>query len=499
MNTFKEKIQNILSFENFIKAAFALLILFIPMQYRYHKWVKPLAKLLAKEGAALPLYFEKMVFYCISDVFILFIIIAILFRRGMLWKESFWGGRAKYLSLFFLISFTSLLLSKNSDYFLQYFRLGQLFWVGLLFFLISSGVLIKESKKAIQAFFALFCASSLFQCFVAIYQYFTQHALGLKKLGEMNLGSPNLVPSSLMMHDGSLWLFDHVFFPGQAKVLARAYGTLPDPNILGGVLCVAILGLFYFFLKARRRYQKALLSLAIAVECFSLFITYSRSAYFGLIIGSAVFMGLEMMQLFQKKGSDEFLVKKKGLEHLFFVVTASVSLSFLLLYPQILARGGYVNYKNTAAQGADEERKVYQNVAIDTIKDNILTGVGYNNYVLEMKEYSKEKLPEEFSHPVHNIFLLIASETGILGLISFCAFVFGCGLSLLKKGSSSEKNILLSAYLVLGFIACCSHYLLTWQQGKLMLFIILGLMALHAKKERKTYSLLSEDVSEVTI
>jgi hypothetical protein len=57
---------------------------------------------------------------------------------------------------------------------------------GLIFYIISRGLITKDIPYLIRRFMQLTLITALFQCGVAITQYFTQHALGLKKLGEIN-------------------------------------------------------------------------------------------------------------------------------------------------------------------------------------------------------------------------------------------------------------------------------------------------------------------------
>ncbi|MBI3070231.1 MAG: hypothetical protein HYY87_02920 [Candidatus Levybacteria bacterium] len=82
---------------------------------------------------------------------------------------------------------------------------------------------------------------------------------------------------------------------------------------------------------------------------------------------------------------------------------------------------------------------------------------------------------------MHNIYLLIAAETGALGAVLFFLFL-GKTYKRIKNQESRIKSkkfivhnslfLILSMVLVLGFF---DHYFLTLQQGRMLLSFALGL------------------------
>ena len=78
--------------------------------------------------------------------------------------------------------------------------------------------------------------------------------------------------------------------------------------------------------------------------------------------------------------------------------------------------------------------------------------------------------------PVHNIYLLVAAETGILGFAVFILFLGFIANTVWRKGLnkiSATLFTILSAFLFIGFF---DHYLLTIQQGRLLFFLVAGLL-----------------------
>lgn len=139
--------------------------------------------------------------------------------------------------------------------------------------------------------------------------------------------------------------------------------------------------------------------------------------------------------------------------------------------------------------------------AILMIKESPLIGVGLNNFLIRLPDLWQEPATIRLFQPVHNIFLLIAAETGLVGLTIFLWFLIltyrrlrgdkvnpDPGIQdkvvladsefwkrkMTTVSSSSKVGILtaLSGILLLGFF---DHYFFTLQQTQLLLALVLGL------------------------
>ena len=71
-------------------------------------------------------------------------------------------------------------------------------------------------------------------------------------------------------------------------------------------------------------------------------------------------------------------------------------------------------------------------LAINIIKEHPLLGIGINNYTEVMQSYDNlpERITSNIQNPVHNAYLLIQAEIGIIGLFFFLCFV----ILIYKKG-----------------------------------------------------------------
>lgn len=99
-----------------------------------------------------------------------------------------------------------------------------------------------------------------------------------------------------------------------------------------------------------------------------------------------------------------------------------------------------------------ESRLPQYEVAYNIIKNNPIVGVGINNYTEVMDDYdiTEEGLKSITAYPVHNIFLHIAAEMGILGLTFFMWFIS----AILIEGIKCINKIKgFMAYVVIGMVA----------------------------------------------
>ena len=105
--------------------------------------------------------------------------------------------------------------------------------------------------------------------------------------------------------------------------------------------------------------------------------------------------------------------------------------------------------------------------ALIMIKENFWYGVGLNNFIPNLVKVSNTYLNSWELQPVHNIFLLLFSELGIIGLIMFLFLL-----------STLTFNYQLIAILITGLN---DHYWLTLQQN-ILLFVFTLIIARKNKK-----------------
>lgn len=124
------------------------------------------------------------------------------------------------------------------------------------------------------------------------------------------------------------------------------------------------------------------------------------------------------------------------------------------------------------------ERSFYIDVSRGTISDHFFVGTGAGQFVLDMQNYSKQVLEFWQFQPVHNVFLLICSELGFVGLVLWIYLIFEL---VFKKSNVPRGTTIWNIYfkaVFIGFllIMLFDHYLWDIHQGQILIWLVLGLI-----------------------
>lgn len=415
--------------------------------------------------------FYNTMFLNITDIVIL--IIAILWVFGLLFgkfhvKQSFKIGILGVISLYFVAAALSIAVSYETNNEILIYGLFKLF---LSILLICFTINIIAVKQLFHTSFLAIISASILQSIIGVSQYFLQKSVGLKLFGEEYI-TPYLGGiAKFKIEGGYRWVLDKILSVShETDLVMRPYGTFPHPNVFGAFLVFGLSLTSYMFFVSRETWKRYLLGLFVLPQTFTLFMTFSRTAVFGWLFICLIFIIVsKYKKIFQAKE------EKRTQKMLVAIWICSALLSLLLFYPQYLERSGVVSYGTTNEQSVSE-RVLYQQIAWNMIRSHPLIGVGYQNFVLEMDHYTPRELKDSEHQPVHNIYLLVAAETGVFGLAFFVLFF---GLLLLQTWKTSWTILtaflfsLLSGLLIMGLF---DHYLLTIQQGRLVLFLCAGFL-----------------------
>jgi O-antigen ligase len=260
------------------------------------------------------------------------------------------------------------------------------------------------------------------QAIIGIFQFIYGHSLGLRLFGESIVSRETPGVAKLVI-DGT----KHI----------RAYGTFPHPNIMAVFL---IIPLIIILISLINRWQSKFVSRAtilnriptslILVFLFVIglgfILTFSRSAFLGLFI-ALLFVFYSFMRNLQYK--------------------KQILIVLLLIIVALIGSVYFVSHNTSLfSDQSMKERNSYVNVARETISAHPLIGVGAGQFVLE--EYSENTNLEGWQYqPVHNVYLLLASELGITGLVLFLIFM----ATLLFRESGGGKN----TYILTCYNFCC--------------------------------------------
>jgi len=359
------------------------------------------------------------------------------------------------LVFFFMVSFISIIRAPYP--FLALYQCFKLIEFILLFF-----YLIYNFNKFLtfKKFAQIIIASSLFQAFLAISQFVQQSDLGLHNFetGPLKTSIPGVAE-----------------IISRSVIILRPYGTFPHPNLLAIFLFFAIICLYYLIFKSAsvgnqiKTINQTLILIVFAVLIFSLFLSFSRIVIFICSLTSFLFFAMFFRKRFNHFNKELLIV-------LFFVYL----IIFISLWPELSSRFLFIN--GFLKDQSINLRVFYNQTAFSIIKSHPFLGIGYGNFVAELS--LTKNLPFWALQPVHNIYLLLASETGLLGLMSFLLFISLILCVYLKKKNKSIENhiaiFLLGSFLFFGIF---DHYFLTLQQGRLLFCFILSLIFFNNNEE----------------
>jgi len=320
---------------------------------------------------------------------------------------------------------------------------------GLFFIILVSTI----DKKKI--YLALTLAGVL-QALLAIWQFLSQGISANKWLGIA--GHLPWQAGEIIIESSGRWL--------------RAYGSFPHPNILGGFLVICFFATIIPALRVSGGRNTPWRIIATLLLLAGIFFSFSRSAWLALAVGLLIIFIQEILR--SQKSVEPAKIKYRNLAKYFFAPFILSIILFFIYQPLILTRAFTTDRLETKSVS---ERLSYLSQAKDIIKNHWLIGVGEGNYTYAL--YQKNPILPAWSYqPVHNIFILIFAELGIVGLATFILFFASCLLYFVLdicKKNRAELNLLAfpAAIIVIG---CFDHYLWTSYFGVILLFLTLTLI-----------------------
>lgn len=420
------------------------------------------------------------IFLYVSDFLL---ILCLLFSLKDIWR--FIVSQSKELWFRCLMVFLASALisvSLTGIYFLTFVSFLRL--VLLVVFALGVAQAIRLGHLRVRGIFCALIILGIFEALLGFSQFVAQSSVGLKFLGEPNLPgfvmSPGVTPQPAGIAKIDL----------EGGKLIRAYGTFPHPNILAAFLLLALAALFYFWISnvfAWREYFRsgfsnrcrkdfwhyALLEIALGIGIFivslGLLFSFSRAAW---LIAMALVVVFSLFG-FLRNGARRQAVK------LFFLC---IAVGYMLsAYFNVLV---FPRAHISLGEPAVSYRLRYDELGFSLITNHPL-GVGIGNqvvYSVRNSIYNKFGMPERWAwQPIHNIYLLMASEIGIVGAIAFVFFLVALLISNLKfiilnQNLKLEILTLWAMLITLLLFGLVDHFLWTLQPGSLMLWLAIGMM-----------------------
>ncbi|MDQ6799439.1 MAG: O-antigen ligase family protein [Acidobacteriota bacterium] len=267
--------------------------------------------------------------------------------------------------------------------------------------------------------------------------------------------------------------------------MARASGPVDDPNFYAQLLLIVLPLAVFLATTERHRFRKIVYAAAALLIAAGTVLTYSR--------GGIVALGL-MLVLFT------IAIRMRPA---FLLAAVAIAIAALAVMPAGVVRRTLsvreVLSSNTAGGPEDasiEERKLFLGAAWQMFNDHPILGVGAGNFATYFNRYalivgSPAVQYHDRGDPAfpHMLYLQIAAETGVVGLLCFLAAVSAAFLSLRRShemlaervGITTALAIALAGYLITALFLHGAYQRNFW--------ILLGFVAAIARLPRREVAL----------
>lgn len=308
-----------------------------------------------------------------------------------------------FIACFLAINLFSLAVAKNTDWSAR--KLLFLFSVFPLYFVFSALINTKERFERVAK---TLVASGFAVAIVALSQFFAQFLFGLDRVCQFwaTFASPAFLGHNVTIAvlKNPSWLVNI-----SGTTYLRAVATFPDPHMLAfflGMLLPLALGLYL-------KNKKTIHLVAFFAMLLADLLTFSRGGYLGLFMGFLLTIGFPWNRLGKSVRVGLAVVFLTGVMPLF--IPGPVSERFVSSF----------NFKEGSNIGRVETWKKAEKI----IAEHPFFGVGIGNYALEIDPKADYRDPTY----AHSLYLDVAAETGIFGLLAWLGFLFTLSVSFLKK------------------------------------------------------------------
>jgi len=198
----------------------------------------------------------------------------------------------------------------------------------------------------------------------------------------------------------------------------RISGPLTDPNFYALILVPIVPLCIERLLNEPLRFLRPVAAAALILVLLAISLTYSRGALVAII-------GMLGLALIRVRIPPKALAA--GLVLMLCVLPFTPSAYFTRVNDMIATFSGEKDPSETSAADISVDgRKAEMQVALRMFSDNPLFGVGAGNYVFNFQRYSQDLhlINRGEDRNAHSLYLQIAAERGLIGLMAFCALLW---------------------------------------------------------------------------
>ena len=309
-------------------------------------------------------------------------------------------------------------------------------------------LIILNARISPNTIFTALCLSGILPALLACYQFVAQDIFAFKWLG---LAAHSAADSgSIVIEAGGRWL--------------RAYGPFNHPNILGGWLSLSLIsGLILLARgKVNTNLRRAIIFLSPLLSA-GIFFSFSRAAWLALLAGISMFICFERRNFRRKnmKSGGYYPAPQIFYSFIFLIILSATFSSLIFTRADSSNRLENISVSERASQFVQAKGAIFERP---------IFGTGLNNYTSSLHR-SSPALDAYALQPVHNIYLLLFAELGLIGLLLFIFLIHSACRLLLANTTPLIHALPLLILLVIGLF---DHYPVSSYVGIIAIFICLG-------------------------
>jgi O-antigen ligase len=342
-------------------------------------------------------------------------------------KQKIIFPKSNWMALAFL-TWAGLSTLQATVFSYAFFDLTKWIKLYLLYLYVANNV---RSRQAIKTLIGFLLMGLILQALMCFYQYVTQDISNI--FGTL-FGQKDILTQEGLVNPKSYYAVSETSDAG-----LRASGTIGHSNSQARYFEFLVPFAFILLLRSTTFWGTIFNVTTVILGLLGLILTFSRGGFIGMTIGIVIVFFLAVyFKLISAKKTLALLAA--GL--IIFSATAPFAIKHIMTRPE-----------------ATKSRIYLTKVGLNMVTDQPILGTGLNNHMIAKSDYD----PQDFGifyHPVHNFYLVIASEVGIPGLVFYLGFlILTCTLAL-RAARDNDPYFASIAVGVLGALIAVSVHVL---------------------------------------
>jgi putative inorganic carbon (hco3(-)) transporter len=221
---------------------------------------------------------------------------------------------------------------------------------------------------------------------------------------------------------------------GLGRSLSRAVGTFGSPNVAAAYLAMIVPLAVAILMSRSREAPRRLAAVATFLGVMALLITFSRGGWLAFSIALVALL---------------LLLWRRG----WLSPAVPVGIAVVVVLPALFYQEAILRRLMSEEEALG--RVPLLTIAVRMFESSPVVGIGPNNFALVMDYFISPEIANAWIYTVHNKYLLVLSETGVLGLAAFLLFLGATLFHGWKAWRSSDRVI---AVVALGLTAAVAGH-----------------------------------------